>query len=170
MVASGLSCGMRDLSLRHEGSVVAALGLSCPAACGILVPWLGIEPASPALEGGFLTTGPQGSPHKIFWIKQRRKSRWSWIWWGIFRYNSKISIREKKRVNLKQRNLTNVTSAMWSRPIPTIKSHVDSMDHDMMWWKRHFIFAIFLPQTQNPSLITRKTSDKFYLRDIVPNT
>ena len=29
-------------------------------ACGILVPRPGIEPASSALEGGFLTTGPPG--------------------------------------------------------------------------------------------------------------
>ena len=41
------------------GSVVAAQ-LSCPVACGILVPQPGIEPASPALEGGFLTTRPPG--------------------------------------------------------------------------------------------------------------
>ena len=33
---------------------------SYPPACGILVPWPGIEPTSPALEGGFLTTGPPG--------------------------------------------------------------------------------------------------------------
>ena len=35
-------------------------GLSCPAACGILVPRPGIKPESPALEGGFFTTGPPG--------------------------------------------------------------------------------------------------------------
>ena len=29
-------------------------------ACGILVPRSGIKPASPALEGRFLTTGPPG--------------------------------------------------------------------------------------------------------------
>ena len=29
-------------------------------ACGILVPPPGIEPMSPALQGGFLTTGPLG--------------------------------------------------------------------------------------------------------------
>ena len=29
-------------------------------ACGILVPWPKIEPIPPALEGGFLTTGPPG--------------------------------------------------------------------------------------------------------------
>ena len=29
-------------------------------ACGVLVPWPGIEPVSPALQGGFLTTGPPG--------------------------------------------------------------------------------------------------------------
>ena len=42
------------------GSVVAACGISCPAACSILVSLPGIEPASPALQGRFLTTGPPG--------------------------------------------------------------------------------------------------------------
>ena len=42
------------------GSVVVAHRLSCPGACGILVSRLGIEPASPALEGGLFTTGPPG--------------------------------------------------------------------------------------------------------------
>ena len=37
-----------------------ARGLNCPTECGILVPQPGIEPMSPALEGGFLTTGPPG--------------------------------------------------------------------------------------------------------------
>ena len=31
-------CSVQALSLRCTGSVVAACGLSCPAACGILVP------------------------------------------------------------------------------------------------------------------------------------
>ena len=48
----GLSYGM--------GLVVAAFRHSCSVACGILTPQLGIEPVSPALEGGFLTTGPPG--------------------------------------------------------------------------------------------------------------
>ena len=42
------------------GSVVVVHGLSCPAACGILVPRPGIEPTSPALKGEFFTTGPWG--------------------------------------------------------------------------------------------------------------
>ena len=42
------------------GSVVAMCRLSCSVACGILVPWPGIEPASPALQGRFFTTGPWG--------------------------------------------------------------------------------------------------------------
>ena len=37
-----------------------AHGLSCPMACVTLDPRPGIEPASPALEGGFFTTGPPG--------------------------------------------------------------------------------------------------------------
>ena len=42
------------------GSVVVTGGLSCSTACGILVPWPGIEPSSPALQSWFLTTGPPG--------------------------------------------------------------------------------------------------------------
>ena len=41
-------------------SLVVAHGLSCPAACGILVPQPGIEPLSPALGGRFSTPGPPG--------------------------------------------------------------------------------------------------------------
>ena len=41
-------------------SLVAVHGRSCPMACGILVTQPGIEPASLALEGRFLTTGPPG--------------------------------------------------------------------------------------------------------------
>ena len=73
MAASGLSCGtwdlrcgMWDLSLWCAGSVVVAHGLSCPAARGILVPQPGIEPATPALEGGFLTIGPPGKSPILF--------------------------------------------------------------------------------------------------------
>ena len=32
--------------------------LSSSLACGILLPRLGIKPETPALQGGFLTTGP----------------------------------------------------------------------------------------------------------------
>ena len=44
----------------HKLPSVAMGGLSCPVACGILVPRSGIEPVSRALEGGFSTTGPPG--------------------------------------------------------------------------------------------------------------
>ena len=45
-------------------------GLVVPEGCGILVPWLGIEPAAPVLEGRFSTSGPPGSPkpgHSSLW-------------------------------------------------------------------------------------------------------
>ena len=42
------------------GSVVAACGLSCSLACGILVPQPGIEPTSPILPSRFLTLGLPG--------------------------------------------------------------------------------------------------------------
>ena len=47
------------------GSVVVVCGLSCFEQCGILVPGLGIELASPALGGRFLTIGPQGKSLNI---------------------------------------------------------------------------------------------------------
>ena len=53
-------CGTQPLQLRRASSVAVVCGPSCPVACGILVPLPGIEPASPALEGGFFTTGPPG--------------------------------------------------------------------------------------------------------------
>ena len=62
-------------SLQHARSFIvvrrlllAVHGLSCSTAYGILVPWPRIEPASPALEGEFLTAGPPGkSPQNYFY-------------------------------------------------------------------------------------------------------
>ena len=57
--AQALCCGARaSLCLWLRDPVVAAHGLSCPVACGILVPQPGIQPGSPDLEGGFQTAGP----------------------------------------------------------------------------------------------------------------
>ena len=53
-------CIMRDLLLLWTDSQVVALGLSCSATHGILVPRQVCEPASSALQGRFLTTGPPG--------------------------------------------------------------------------------------------------------------
>ena len=61
----GLHCSMQAFSgcraqgLEYLASVFVAHGLSCPTVCGDL-PGPGIEPLFPALEGGFLTTGPPG--------------------------------------------------------------------------------------------------------------
>ena len=58
---------LRLLSRWGAGSVSVARGLTCPATGGIslIVSQPGIEPSSPALEGGFLTTGPPG---KSLWM------------------------------------------------------------------------------------------------------
>ena len=60
MAVLGLGCGTQDFFLCPAGSLDVVPGLNCPTACGILVPQPGIEPTSPALQGGFLTTGPPG--------------------------------------------------------------------------------------------------------------
>ena len=75
---SSVVCGTWVLSLRRESSVVVARGLSCPVACGILVPQPGIEPSSPALGGGFFTTGPPGSPPRDVILKGSREVKNSW--------------------------------------------------------------------------------------------
>ena len=49
-----LRCAMQDLLLHRAGPLVVALGLSCLAACGILVPRPGVKLTSRALEGRFL--------------------------------------------------------------------------------------------------------------------
>ena len=49
-----------------------AHGLSCSAACGILVPRPGIEPASLALQGRLLTTGLPGSPNTDLFLNLGR--------------------------------------------------------------------------------------------------
>ena len=49
--------------------------------CGILVPQTGIEPQSPALEGGLLTIGPSGrSLHQHFKI-WKLMSVWNYAYW-----------------------------------------------------------------------------------------
>ena len=60
LIALRLSCAMRDLSLQCTSSVAMVHGLSCTPAGGILVHPRGIEAMSPALQGGFLTTGAPG--------------------------------------------------------------------------------------------------------------
>ena len=45
--------------------LVVVHGLSCPLACGILVPQRGIKPASSASEGAFSITGPPGKVPKL---------------------------------------------------------------------------------------------------------
>ena len=58
-------------------SLVVVHGLSCPVACGIPVPRPGIEPTSPALEGGLLTTGPPG---KSLEVENIFLPQWCWVW------------------------------------------------------------------------------------------
>ena len=59
--------------LWHTGFASWVPGLSCPEVCGILVPWSGIEPMSPAMEGGFLTPGPPRKSPATMMSKLRKK-------------------------------------------------------------------------------------------------
>ena len=84
MVRGLSSCGVR--APEHVGSVAAARGLSCPTACGILVPPPGIEPMSPALEGRFLPTGPPGKSQSLSFFFNKLKKYiylfiYLWLHW-----------------------------------------------------------------------------------------
>ena len=79
VVARGLLCSCGTQAPEQVGSLVATPGLSCPMACGILVPRPGTEPTFPALEGGFLTTRPPGKfrmyyflCHILFFLKIKK--------------------------------------------------------------------------------------------------
>ena len=54
----GLSCGTPPPE--REDSVVVVQGLSCPVACGVLVPRPGIKLTFLTLGDRLLTTGPPG--------------------------------------------------------------------------------------------------------------
>ena len=54
------------LILRCRSSLVVAHRLSCSLTYRILVPPPRIKPMSPALQGRFLTTGPQGSANMYY--------------------------------------------------------------------------------------------------------
>ena len=76
VAALGLSCSTqdlccirRDLSAKYVYSLVVVRGLSSSMACGILVHLPGIKPMSPALQGGFLTSGPPGKSQGFFNVK-----------------------------------------------------------------------------------------------------
>ena len=60
----GLLIAVASLVTEHR---LQAHGLSYPTACGVF-PKQGIEPTSPSLAGGFLTTGPPGKANIIFFF------------------------------------------------------------------------------------------------------
>ena len=79
----GLSCSTWDLYSSHSvfcckvSVVVGPNRLSCPVACGILLPQPGIEPTSSASQDRFLTTGPPGKSweFQLSLLRNRRESQ-----------------------------------------------------------------------------------------------
>ena len=60
---TSICCGSRGLECVDSAASEPMPSLA--VACGILAPQSGIKPKLPALEGGFLTTGPPGKPQDI---------------------------------------------------------------------------------------------------------
>ena len=76
----GLCCGTQtphcsvQASLAvAQGSLVSMCELSCPTACGILVPWPEVKPTFHILEGEFFTAGPPEKSQNIRIINANRK-------------------------------------------------------------------------------------------------
>ena len=86
LAVPGLCCSARAFSSCSKWgySLGVARGLNCSSACGILVPQPGTKPASPALEGRFLTTGPprEDSLHMLL----NQVSFANFHSWCIFKY------------------------------------------------------------------------------------
>ena len=57
---TALSSLAGELWLQSAASAVVMPEVRCPAACGWSLHGPGIESVSPAMAGGFLTTGPPG--------------------------------------------------------------------------------------------------------------
>ena len=65
IAVASLCCGAQALGAR--ASVVVTHGLSCSTATNMWdLPRPGLEPVSPALAGGVLTTAPTGKSHSLF--------------------------------------------------------------------------------------------------------
>ena len=60
VVALGVFTVTSSIFCYSVWTLVVASRFSCPKACGILVSHPGIEPVSPELEDGFITTGLPG--------------------------------------------------------------------------------------------------------------
>ena len=73
------------------GSVGVAYRLSCPLACGILVPRQGIEPMSPVLAGRFFTTGTPGkSPNSTFEAIIKVRDKLALATWSILQLYTQV--------------------------------------------------------------------------------
>ena len=70
-------CGL--WALEHAGSVAGAHGVSRLVTCGNLIPRWGIKPASPALQGGFLTMGPSGKSQGLRLLTKSSPMVQSWL-------------------------------------------------------------------------------------------
>ena len=66
------------------------LGLS--SGMWILVPWPGIEPLSPALKGGFLTTGPPGKSPSLFVLMLKLPEVCPALGWLLLTYTLSTSL------------------------------------------------------------------------------
>ena len=83
-----LHCSAPTLWSWHADSGGAAPRLSCSAAWGILVPWPGIKPVCPVLQGGFLTIGPPGKSWQDhcfngMYIQAEEIDKSTERWWNI---------------------------------------------------------------------------------------
>ena len=80
--------------LAIPGFFVVTRGLSCLTAYGILVPWPGIKPVSPALYHGFLTTEPPGkSLLPVFYCESVQAQAWNGCVQGTAQTGNEVQMR-----------------------------------------------------------------------------
>ena len=92
------------------GSVIAAHRLSCPVACGILVPKPGIKPMSSIFKGRFLTTGPPGKLPTVKILK---------LCLGVLRitlgFSDSLGLTEHRKLEHSQLHFVTVKDGDWNQ-------------------------------------------------------
>ena len=78
--------------------------------------------------------------------------------------------RKWEKITFQWRNLTNTTSARWSKSTSTVSVMLIACTLARMWLKWQFPSVVFLPKIHYLGLIMRRTWDKLPLRDILQST
>ena len=130
---------------KRHSSFLMPFVVPCHTACGILVPWPETEPTSPALQDGFLTTGPPGTSHGgcfKYWHVFLLVGEWRCVssnsqcilWQGEEHLGTVLILMKKREIratsfmhlhslgNLEERAVPRTVWILWLSSIPSLRT------------------------------------------------